>query len=201
MRFRWSIHKVRVRPETSFSKSSVCYEVTSILYHKCACHWNDLASAPLLSGDFIEMEHFLNSFMSPMLRDVAKLVVVSGISTLLWFLPLWHYTTLIISTAVWNLPTEQLLHGVTTHIVCSSNFTKHQESTYYTLRNILMSLVLIWLLLAHCSVWLFVIFFFYIQYWVTTWEQKWPRDNKGYTSKFINYFYCYFVIDATMEWN
>jgi len=54
-----------------------------LLYQKCACHGNDVASALLLSGDFIEMEHFLNSFMSPMLTDVAKLFVVSGINTLL----------------------------------------------------------------------------------------------------------------------
>jgi len=54
-----------------------------LLYHKCACHGNEVPSALLLSVDFIEMEHFLNSFTSQMLRDVAKLFVVSGISTLL----------------------------------------------------------------------------------------------------------------------
>jgi len=39
----------------------------------CGCHGNKVASAVLSSGDLIEMEHFLNSFMSQMLRDVAKL--------------------------------------------------------------------------------------------------------------------------------
>jgi len=44
-----------------------------LLYQKCGCHGSEVASAVLSSGDFIKMEHFLNSFMSQMLRDVAKL--------------------------------------------------------------------------------------------------------------------------------